>query len=314
MTDIQCTECSRPLAGNAALCRDCVDALCGQLLKVPALIYELTITRAGLGRTGPAAVGSRPAEPPLPIRITNSSRLPGESAVQRLETTVIGWARVIAEDLGVTPAVHIAYLVQLTQDRRLALRPANRPDAAALGAAASPLEQSAVWLAHHRREIARHEAAAELARDVDGAIRALSCVIWPLDRQYLGLCAQKATDGEACGQELRAELGATYTRCRRCRTQYEVADLKAGAIANASKRLYTLYEIVGLAAAFATPVAKTTLYRWARERKIEPRGWAHRNGYGTRITNHPISGADVRVYRLGDVLALAGREKEGSAA
>ncbi|WP_280389293.1 hypothetical protein [Nocardia wallacei] len=314
MTDIQCTECSRPLGSNAALCRECIDGLRDQLLTVPALVYELAITRAGLARNGPPAVGSRPAEPPLPIRVTGRNRLPGESAVQRLETTVIGWARVIAEDLGVIPAVNIAYLVQLTQDRRLALRTGQRPDAAALAEPASPLEQAAVWLAHHRLEIARHEAAAELAREVGGAVRALGAVIWPLERQYLGLCAQKSESGEVCGQELRAELGATYTRCRRCRTQYEVRDLKAEAIQNASKRLYTLYEIVGLAAAFATPVPKTTLYRWARERKIEPRGWAHRNEYGTRITDHPVSERDPRVYRLGDVLALAERETEGSAA
>ncbi|WP_280393202.1 hypothetical protein [Nocardia wallacei] len=316
-SDVLCTECSRPVGDNAALCKTCVTELAEQLLKVPALIWELTVTRAGLGRSGPAAVGSRPPEPPLPIRVTGRRKLPGDSTVRRLETTVIGWARVLAEDLAVTPAVNIAYLVQLTQDRRLALRPGNRPDHAALGYPVSPLEQAAVWLAHHRRELAQHDAAAELARDVRGSIKALVAVIWPPDRQYLGLCSTESGTGEVCGHEIHAEVGAAYVYCRRCNTQHDIAALKAEVLRGAEDRLYRVADLVRVLREFGRAVPRATLYRWAKERRIEPRGWQHIDEYGVRITDHPVAEEDVQVYRLGDVLAVAGDEaggQDGSAA
>lgn len=320
MTAVQCTECSRPLGDNAILCRTCVDTLCEQLLMVPALLAELTVTRAGQGRSGPATAG-RPAETPLPIRVRGRRSFPGQSAVQRLETTVIGWARLIGEEQGVVPAVHTAYLVDITQAQRLTLRAQqtrdHAPDAAALAEPVSALEQAAVWLAHQRRDIARHEAANELANDVRGAVGALAAVIWPANRQYLGLCTTKdARTLELCGQELHAEVGATYVRCRRCRWQYDVADLKAEVLAGADDRLYRLADILRVLDEFGCRVPRTTLYRWARLGDLAPRGWEHRDEHGTRITDHRIGERDAQVYRLGDARRLAARERRegGSAA
>ncbi len=318
VTAVQCTECGRPIGDNAALCRDCVRELAEQLLRVPALLHELGITRAGLGRSGPQASGSGPADPPLPIRIVGRDRLLGESAVQRLETEVIGWARVIAEELGVTPAVGIAYLVQLTQDRRRAFRAEQRADRAELGAPVTALEQAAVWLAHHRRELAQHEAAPELARDIRGAVGALAAVIWPAERQYLGLCSMLADNASAeCGQELRAEVGQAYVHCRRCRTQYDVAALKAEALRTADDRLYKLADLLRVLTEFGYAVSRTTVYRWARDRRIAPRGWEHSDERGVRITDHRVAAGDAQVYRLGDALKLAAKDDEhegGSAA
>lgn len=314
MTAVECIECKRPLGANAALCRDCVDDLADQLLKVPALLYELGITRAGLGRSGPPVRGSAIAEAPLPIRIRGRS-LPGEHAVQQLETAVIGWARVIAEELDVTPAVNISYLVDLTQRQRLALRVDNRLDAAALAEPVTALEQAAVWLAHYRREIAMHEAADELARDVRGAVGSLAAIIWPAERQYLGLCATRnAHTLEKCGQELRAEIGQAYVRCRRCRWQHDVAKLKAEALADADDRLYKIDDLVRVLTALGEPVPRATLYRWAQQR-MEPRGWQHSDEYGVRITDHRIGERDAQVYRLGDARRLAAKdEREGGSA
>lgn len=318
MTAVQCSECGRTLGSNAALCRPCVDELCEQLLRVPALLYQLTITRAGLGRSGPPARGSRPAEPPLPVRIVGRRGLLGESAVQRLETTVIGWARVIAEELVVTPAVGIASLVQMTQDRRQLPGAGHRVDAATLAEPVTAVEQAAVWLAHYPREIARHEAAPELAREIRSAVGALAAVIWPPERQYLGLCSTRnPTTLEVCGQELRAEVGAAYVRCRRCRWEHDVARLKAEALADADDRLYGLADLLRVLAALGEPVSRTTLYRWAQQRRMEPRGWEHRDEYGTRITDHRIGAGDAQVYQLGDVRRLAAKDDEhegGSAA
>lgn len=317
MSATECIECKRPLGHNAALCRLCVDGLAEQLLRVPALMHELTTTRAGLGRSGPAS-GGRPSEPPLPIRVAGRDRLLGASAVQRLETAVIGWARVIAEELGVTPAVGIAHLVQLTQDRRLAFRAGQRPDQAALGEPVTACEQAAVWLAHHRPQLAQHEAAPELARDIRAAVGELAAVIWPLERQYLGLCTTvRGEQQEVCGQELRAELGAAYVHCRRCRAQYDVAALKRAALADADDRLYRVSDLARVLGELGHPVGRRTLYRWAQERRMEPRGWEHRDERGVRVTDHRLGEGDAQVYRLGDALKLAARDdahEGGSAA
>jgi len=307
------------LGYNAALCRACIDELVEQLLRVPALMAELTTTRAGLGRSGPAS-GGRPSEPPLPIRVAGRDRLLGASAVQRLETTVIGWARVLAEELGVTPAVGIAYLVQLTQDRRRLPGSTVRPDAAALATPVTAVEQAAVWLAHHRRELAQHEAVRELARDIRDVVAELGRAIWPAERQYLGLCATLYDTGAeevACGQELRAAAGEAYTYCRRCRARYDVAALKAEVVRGVDDRLYKIDDLLRILTVLGPPVSRTTLYRWARDRRLEPRGWQHTDEYGTRITDHRIGAGDAQVYRLGDARKLAAKDDEhegGSAA
>lgn len=306
MTAAQCSECARPLGGNTALCRHCVDELVDHLFKVPAYLLQITITRAGLGRTGMPTGGGSMSEPPLPIRIVgNSSKLPGESAVRRLETAVIGWARVIAEELDVTPAVNISYLVQLTQDRRVLPGTSRDVDAAALGAPVTATEQAAVWLAHHRREIARHAAAPELAREINTAVKSLSHVIWPVPREYVGLCAALDSDGEKCGCELWAESGTTYTWCRRCKTRHIVSDLKATALHDAADRTYKINDLVRVLREFGHRVSRTTLFRWASEDRLESCGYQHRTSDGIRITEHRIQRGDPQVYRLGDALRLA---------
>jgi len=319
MSAVQCTECGRMLGYNAALCRSCIDELVEQLFRVPALLYQLTITRAGLGRSGPPERGSGGADSPMPLRIVGHTLL-GESAVQRLETAVIGWARTIAEELAVTPAVHIAYLVDLTQQRRRLPGSTVRPDAAALAEPVTALEQAAVWLAHHRRELGQHEAARELARDIRNAVAEFGRAIWPAERQYLGLCTTAYDTGAeevACGQELRAAAGEAYTYCRRCRARYDVAALKAEVVRGVDDRLYKIDDLLPILTVLGPPVSRTTLYRWAHDRRLEPRGWQHADDYGVRITDHRIGTGDAQVYRLGDARKLAAKDDEhegGSAA
>jgi hypothetical protein len=94
--------------------------------------------------------------------------------------------------------------------------------------------------------------------------------------------------------------------------QHEVAMVKNAVLRTAEDRLYRVADLVRVVAEFGRPVPRATLYRWAKERKIEPHGWQHTDEHGTRITDHQIVPGDVQVYRLGDVLAVA--RKEGSPA
>lgn len=315
MTETPCAECERPVA-DARLCKTCGDTIVTSLLEVPSLLAELEITRAGLGRTAAASAGGRSAETPLPVRATEfRTTMQGDRALARLEATVHGWTRVLAEELGVTPFIDGPHLLDLVRERRGDI---GRDPTIVPLTLPSQLEQAAVWLAGHRHQLRAHEAAHELLCEISGAIAGLRHLVdRPIERRYLGPCPATLTDGRSCGGELRAQRGASWVRCGRCRTQHEVAEIEKTARAAAENLAYTLADLVQVTTSVGQPVAKSTLYRWARERRIEPTGWQHRGEHGVvRITDHPIDASSVRVYRLGDVLVLARREihARGSAA
>lgn len=320
MTGTTCGGCYRQLGDGAPLCRECVGRLVDRLNAVPGLLWELTITRAGLGRSAPrGGSGGRPSEQPLPVRVLakrDGITLPGEKVVHALETTLIGWGRALAEDLAVTPAVHTAYLVDLVHRHRadpLGDTPrqrcgsvARREDLAAVSETpASVAEQTAVWLARHREQLRQHEAAPELLSEVTRAVKALERVIWPPERKYLGLCPAVGADGVACGHERFADADADHSRCPRCQDHRPVADLQQTAREVAEDRLYTIDELVHVTASIGLPIGRRTLFRWQKDHALEVRGWQHRDERGVRITDHPIGDNDRRAYRLGDALALA---------
>ncbi|WP_378735485.1 hypothetical protein [Nocardia brasiliensis] len=303
MSETPCAECARPVGDGLPLCQTCADGVVTDLREVPSLLAELAITRAGLGRLGPHSAGGRSAETPLPIRATNHrATMQGDHAVARLETTVNGWTRALAEDLRVTPYIGGPALVELARVHRgdTGTDPGTLPITAP-----SQLEQAALWLAQHRREVRAHEAAHDLLVEVSGALAQIRYVVdRPVERRYLGPCPTLLDDGSECRWELRAPLGASWVRCGRCRTQHEVAEILDAVRAAAEEMLYSLADLVRVTESVGAVVPKTTLYRWARERRIEPRGWQH----GQRITDHPIDASSVHVYRLGDVLSMTRRE------
>ncbi|MEU6580651.1 hypothetical protein [Nocardia sp. NPDC046763] len=281
---------------------------------------DLTITRIGAARFSAGRDGGRSAETALPVRSTARSdgdpvgaELVGDRALMRLENAVTTWARLLAEDLGVEIPIGATGLVVLTHNNRGATR-----DPTALPIApASPLEQAAVWLACHPHDLRRHEAAHELLVDVRHAVAGLRAVVdRPIELRYLGPCPAQLTDGSVCAAELRAQVEATWVRCRRCRSKYEIARIQADARAAVEDELHTVANLVRLLGALGAPTPRRTVYRWAQDHRIEPRGWQHVGPQGVRITDHRIDERDTQVYRLGDALKLAVRErnKGGSAA
>ncbi|MGY4098065.1 hypothetical protein ACW2Q0_00635 [Nocardia sp. R16R-3T] len=328
MTGTKCFGCFRQLGDGAPLCRDCVGRLVDALLSVPGLLHELTITRAGLGRTAPRVGGARPSEPPLPVRTVPRSEgttLPGERVVRALEVSLIGWGRAISEDLGVCPAVHTAHLVDLVHRyramplgetaRQCGMRAEARPDLGAIGETpASVGEQAAVWLARHPEQLRQHEAAPELLDELTRAIKSLQRIVWPPQRRYLGLCPALLDDGTTCGHERSADIEATHSKCPRCGDHRPISDLQKLARRAAEDRLYTISELEQVTASVGARVPRRTLFRWQKEHTITPRGWQHHSTGGTRITDHPIGPSDQRVYRLGDVLDIASRDQKGSVA
>ncbi|WP_433658061.1 hypothetical protein ACQPW1_39780 [Nocardia sp. CA-128927] len=307
MTETPCAECERPVGDGLPLCQTCADSVVTDLREAPSLLAELAITRAGLGRLGPHSAGGRSAETPLPIRATNyRATMQGDRAVSRLEITVNGWTRALAEDLRVTPYIDGPALVELARQHR---GDTSRDPGTLPITPPSQLEQAAVWLAQHRRQLRAHEAAHELLVEVSGALAEIRSIVdRPVERRYLGPCPAQVAEGIECRWELRAQLGASWVRCGRCRTQHDIAELLDAVRAAAEDLLYSLGDLVRVTESIGAAVPKSTLYRWARERRIEPRAWQHSDAHGVRITDHPIDADSVHVYRLGDVLTLTRRE------
>ncbi|NEW27264.1 hypothetical protein [Nocardia cyriacigeorgica] len=331
MSKPECVRCARPVGDSAPLCRTCGQSIADALLRVPALLDELAITRAGLGRNAAAtATKSRGGEVPLPVQPAGSAEvwtpvgaaMVGDYELAAIGNTVTTWARLLAEDHGVEPYIGGPALVGLTEAQR-SPHTDDRTGAALPATAPGVVAQAAVWLAGHHRALRAHEAAGELLHDITRAVDALERLVdRPPERRYLGACPATLPRGETCGYELRVDIDdetgrpQPWVRCGRasCRTQFEVATIEAEARALAEAQCYTVADLVRLTAAIGAPVPKPTLYRWAKDHRITPRGWQHTDDRGVRITDRQIAPGDPQVYRLGDVLAYAARNQRGSAA
>lgn len=316
MTAIQCAHCSRAVPDRLPLCHACGDSVVAELLAIPGLIVDLAITRARLDKLSSNRDGGRSAESPLAIRATNGrgTEIVGDRAYTRLETAVTGWARVLAETMHVDIPIGTNSLVVMVYSAR---ERTHTPRSTVPFILATPLEQAALWMACWPHELRAHEAAGEIAADIAGAVEGIRRVVdRPAELRYLGACATVFRNGEVCGAALRAEAGADWVRCRRCRIQYEVRKLEADARAAVEDELHPLADMVRILAGLGAPVVRTTLYTWAQRRRIEPRGWQHVDERGVRITDHRITEQDVQVYRVGDALKRAERERRegGSAA
>jgi len=322
MTEIPCTECERPVADGAPLCKTCGERIIDDLNEVPGLLAEFAVYRAGLARMS-VRVGSRSTSEQLPISITTKRGvvLEGDPMYHRLVNAVTTWTRVLAEELGQEVEIGEPWLVELAITRRDAApdRGREHTDAAKLPAAPpDATAQAAVWLAMRRHELRAHDAARDIFHDIGGAVAAMRRLVdRPVERRYLGACTTLLDEHDPdsrCGYAIRAEISdsgkvAAYAYCGRCRTRYDVADIDAKARATAMERVFSLAELVHLTRGLGERISRATIYRWAQQRRIEPVSWGHVEEDGSmRITDHKVAEEDVQMFRLKDLLDEAGRE------
>lgn len=338
-----CGICTRLVADKLALCEVCDHTLVEALLAVPSLLADLETARSGQARVGGSRAGGRSAEAPLPIKDTSSEihgwgmRLLGERDELALSTALHGWARVVADHLGVEIPLESRALAVLAINARHttsareapALRvesrtrkgePARitrvmRRTAAHLVSPVQEDERLAMWMATYPRELRRLEAADAMFRDIVGAVTLLRrAVDRPADERYLGRCPSVLENGSTCHANLWAQPGDAWVRCPACRIQHEVSDLEDQAADAAREMLCTMPELLRACRAVGTPIAERTGYRWAAEGKLTRRGWLTRTRAGVRITDHRDDHTRaVPVYRVGDALELAGRTDDDEA-
>ncbi|NKU63878.1 hypothetical protein GS891_12215 [Rhodococcus hoagii] len=73
MTTTDCHNCGRVVADGLELCALCADSLRRELLQVPGLVSDMTITRARLDRMSRAASAGRAPRPRCPCAWTSST-------------------------------------------------------------------------------------------------------------------------------------------------------------------------------------------------------------------------------------------------
>ncbi|WP_054812092.1 hypothetical protein [Nocardia arizonensis] len=336
MTGTPCGICTRLVGDRLALCEVCGRTLVEALLAVPSLLADLETVRSGQARVADGRAGGRSADAPLPIKDTSSEyrgrgvRLLGERDAIALSTALHGWARVLADHLGVEVPIEARSLAVLAINARHTGGSAEAPavvhedrlrngvrvrvSRVALRTAAhliTPVqldERLAVWLASHPHELRELDAAEQAHRDIVTTTAGLRrAVDRPADHRYLGRCPALLEDGSTCSANLWAEPDGTWVRCPRCHLQHEVARIEAAATEAARDMLCTMPELLHACAAVGSPIARRTGYRWAAEGRLTRRAWLIRTRAGVRITDRREDGA-VPVYRVGDALDLARRE------
>ncbi|MFD4459804.1 hypothetical protein [Nocardia sp. NPDC058480] len=285
------------------MCATCGDAVVQALLCLPGLLTDLTIARSRLDRLQAQRIGGKSANVPLPVRATGRGiRMHGDGALAEVEKVIATWANVLAAYLDATVPLGRPGLIQLVHNNR-----GDTRDRAALSLTeASPLEQTVVWMACQPMALRSHPSAGQLMAELSGALERLSSSIdRPVAQRYVGPCPTVLADGLQCRHDLRAERIAKRVRCRRCDSWHEVEQIEAIARSTAEDQLWPLADLLRVLDGVGAPVPRSTLYRWARQHRLEVRGWQHHGPNGIRTTNDRLSAADVAVYRLGDVLVLA---------
>lgn len=310
------------------------------------IVTEARLDRISSGRNG----GGKSAETAIPIRITgkikdepwrDTNRYPYEHSGRddriqtrhphdQLVTTLIKWGNMFARRyphqyrVGAPGLINSALMLRAGNDERelqppmtrlefnddtqqlepVVKRPASRGDTRIAIAPVTDAEQIAVWLAHNPQYIRTFEAAHTMIADITKAIIKVRLVIDRRpDLRYIGPCP-------SCGNELRAETGEQWVRCRRCNEQHEITKVIRAAMKRIEDNLYPMPQISQYLELLDRPVPLVTLHSWHYRGRLRKRGWLHtdpRTGQKA-ITKYWLHRNDPPVFRLGDVLRIVERQ------
>lgn len=152
-----------------------------------------------------------------------------------------------------------------------------------------------LWLLSHGPAVRRHEAGGELVDELlDSYARGMRAIDRPAERWYAGPC--DGLDGQHCGADLYARVGARIVACRSCEAEYDVAERREWLLDIAEDELLTAAEMSRALPVLAGREVTSSMIR----------GYAARG----RLLRRSVApeGADVTdgraLYRVGDVIDL----------
>ncbi|EHK86397.1 hypothetical protein [Rhodococcus pyridinivorans] len=309
MTNASCHNCGRIVPDHFPLCDTCTATLTSDLLAVPSLIADMTVTLTRQARMSRGKTVGKSAETLLPYAADRNGN-PRAFPLDAIVNAVGGWARSVADTLD----VDLGDVLERRGLRQLAgnNRGGGRPDPAALtGEPLLPIELAAVWLACHHHDLRRYPYIDELYDEITDVVASARSAI---DNQpglvYKGPCSA-VIEGGLCETDLYAERGEDWVRCRRCGAMHNVQILDDQALRNAEQMSFTVPDLVRVLAAYGEDVRANTIHVWANRRELRPRGWRTPDG---QITDHWIRRSDQPVYRLGDVRVLIAQAERRQAA
>lgn len=316
-----CSECERPVPDALPICETCVDRFIDNLEAVPGLVQDITITRARLDKMGADRIGGRSAETPLYVRLSGKTvtdeqlerntythpwphdsrddQRPTDRPAHRLELQLIYWGMKLEHHYRraiptMAPGLRRAVLM-------------HRGDVDLTAVPITPInthECVAIWLAHNPELIRTFPAAAELVNTITRAIDNVRMVVDQRpEKHYVAPCP-------TCQNDLYAEKGAQWVKCRRCREQHETAAVKREAIRKFENTYCTMPQIAEYLELLEYEVPpRQTMHNWHYHGRLQKRGWLHTEKDGrTRITL-TRKGMDPPVFRLGDVLRIMERKQ-----
>lgn len=293
------------------VCPVCLSRFARQLGDVPALLAELDVTAARLGRGGSLTGGrSKATEAPLPFHPEAAD------LAHELRWNLINGALQMLDDEGLF--MHRApWRPRPTVEQAIGFLLAN--------------------LAWFGDRDGRGPAVIEWLAGQSAAARRM--ILGPAGRWYAGVCGAPLTevelfvefalvgdvlvpavgvergDGGRCDQRLFASTGAAVVRCKACEAEHPVADRRDRLVLSARESAMPIDVILSaLPWLIGASVNKATARSWRRERKYRPavRAWAGVEGVSGRQLRqaaqlYPV-GVDVdgrELFRVGEVIDLA---------
>lgn len=263
--------CGRPVA-DAFLCLRCTRFLGLDLLSVPWLCHELSVTLSRQDRVQPGAGAGAESETPMPVRLR------AMQAADTLQWTLWPWARIVAESRGSElDCLHTT-------------------------------EGFARWLVLHLASVRASDFAAELMTEVTYAVeQARRAIDQPPSLCYRGPCDRCGTD-LYCGADHRGRPVLAVISCRVCGEQYDAAAREAWLLDRAEHRLATATEIAqAVPALYGTEIKAGTIRQWIARGRLIPRGWLHQG----RVYPQWQTAGDRPLCRIGDVIELARQQRAG---
>lgn len=301
----KCQRCERE-SRNGFLCPHCTNGLRETLRELPWWLDRLMESAVGQVRLGDG--GKRAHDPGLvkytgqhgddrladdlakgditaaKLAATGRANAASSTLYRQAQNTLTTWIRDICETRGATYVAPCEMAWNFIGPLLPNQYRQKRPKDATLMPTTGTHTPMALWLANHAPAIAQHEAAGELARDIDELRLAVERAVNRRESpRFCGPCPTELTDDHAkdcdrehphaCETRLMARKSAASVTCPTCKGTHDIGELTTS-IFDANGHLgYTVNEIHLVMEQFGMSLPERTFRRWRADRTIVPMMW-----------------------------------------
>ncbi|NKS62385.1 hypothetical protein GS493_05795 [Rhodococcus hoagii] len=265
---IECCNCGRVVGDALPLCVSCADGLVRDLLAVPGLVADMTVTEVRQARMSRSKAVGKSSETALPYAADRTGA-PRALPLDQLAGTITTWAR----DLVQTTSFRLIDILDAPGLRVLTAnqRGGRRSDPASLTVdGLHDFEVAAVWMAHDAQALRRHPAIDELHDEITDVVASVRMAVDRLpELAYKGACPAVVDEARerivrTCGADLYAEKGQDWVKCRRCGSNHDVREINRAAREHVEDMLFTASELHDLLDELGSPIPRARCGRGHR--------------------------------------------------